>query len=95
MQYQCAQAIGWMTTENCYREEERKGERVRGRMRKEEKEENIHFIHTCVEFHARCFGNIQLFNSQTNPARWYYSCCRDEKPEASWFVSVCRELVKS
>lgn len=45
MQYQCAQAIGWMTTETCYREEERKGERVRGRMRKEEKkEENISFI---------------------------------------------------
>lgn len=56
MQYQCAQSIGWMTIENCYREE-KKGERVRGRMRKEKKkEENMHLIHTCVEVHAGVLG---------------------------------------
>lgn len=68
MQYQCAQAIGWVTTENCYHEKERKGERVSERMEKEEKKEgNIYFSHTCVERHAKCFGNIHFLNSQSNP----------------------------
>lgn len=89
----------WMTIENLDCEEEcRQGEREGGRKRKGERQErNIYLTHTyCVGHHARCFGNIHFFNSQTNRVRWYGPYWIDGKPEAlASYSSICRERMKS